>query len=330
MNSFVQAAVKETAIITGIATLAFTSANTAGNGYVAFASWSDSGPARDVTVTDTNRNGATRVGTTQRSPPNFNFSAWWVPNIKAGLNTVRFQWTGNVAAPTLTVAEYSIAGAVLDAAASVVQCTAVGPPFTQSFTPQGAGEIAINYCDAISGWLNTGHDANYAPRFNDTIVLLQDRLVCPAGPQSVTVPGHNTCPSPCPNDVAGFATIVFQSSVFSTAQKITTLLQLSLSGDGYGAVPLFSQSNTNLTTAAPTTVNLVNGTKTFPVPATAQGVTIVPPVGSQIAKSLIGSASDTGLLLHPSLPSSIGLQPGALESLTIRANGAEPVLMVWQ
>ena len=114
------------------------------------------------------------------------------------------------------------------------------------------------------------------------------------------------------------------------AKTVTTLIQVSVSGDGYAASPLFSQSSQNLAGTPPSSVALINGNTTVNVPATAQGFTIVPPPGSTVSKTLKGVAGDTGVPVHPTLPTSVALTPGAVASLVISANGAETVEVLWQ
>jgi hypothetical protein len=114
------------------------------------------------------------------------------------------------------------------------------------------------------------------------------------------------------------------------AKTVTTLIQVSMSGDGFAAAPLFSQSSQNLAGSPPTSVALINGNTTVNVPAAAQGFTIVPPPGSTVAKTLKGIAGDTGVPIHNTLPTSVALTPGALASFVIGANGAETVEVIWQ
>lgn len=74
-------------------------------------------------------------------------------------------------------------------------------------------------------------------------------------------------------------------------------------------------------------VVLSSGNNTITVPSSAVGVTIVPPTGSVVALVLKGVNGDTGVALHPSDPSSIGLS-GVL-TFVLNAASAVTVRLIY-
>lgn len=111
---------------------------------------------------------------------------------------------------------------------------------------------------------------------------------------------------------------------------MTTLLQVTVSGDGFGGAPLYQSSSQNFAGLAPAQLVSVNGNNPIAIPAGAQGLTIVPPPGSLLTKVLKGVNGDTGITLHPTLPTSIALTPGAVASIVLNVSGIETLELVWQ
>lgn len=115
------------------------------------------------------------------------------------------------------------------------------------------------------------------------------------------------------------------------AKTVTTLLQVTVSGDGFGgSSPLYQSTSQNFSGLAPAQLVSVNGANTIAIPATAQGLTIVPPPGSILVKTLKGVGGDTGFSLHPALPTSIALTPGAVASIVLNVSGIETLELIWQ
>ena len=75
-------------------------------------------------------------------------------------------------------------------------------------------------------------------------------------------------------------------------------------------------------------IALSSGANTITVPTSAVAVTIVPPIGSTVALTLKGVAGDTGIALHPSDPTSLGLS-GSVTSFVINAASAVSVRFIY-
>jgi hypothetical protein len=79
-------------------------------------------------------------------------------------------------------------------------------------------------------------------------------------------------------------------------------------------------------------ISLAVGTNTITVPtggATATAVTIVPPAGNVQAITLKGIAGDTGIILHPTDPTTIALGP-TVTSFVLNGGGAVAGLrLIW-
>lgn len=115
------------------------------------------------------------------------------------------------------------------------------------------------------------------------------------------------------------------------AKTVTTLLQVTVSGDGFGgSSPTYQSISQNFAGLAPGQLVTVNGNNTIAIPAAAQGLTIVPPPGSVLTKTLKGMGGDTGFLLHPTLPTSLAFTPGAVASIVLNVNGIETLELIWQ
>lgn len=77
---------------------------------------------------------------------------------------------------------------------------------------------------------------------------------------------------------------------------------------------------------------LAAGANTIPTPtggATPVAVTIVPPAGNTVALTLKGVTGDTGLLLHPTDPSTIALGAGVASLVLNAAAGVIGVRFIW-
>jgi hypothetical protein len=79
-------------------------------------------------------------------------------------------------------------------------------------------------------------------------------------------------------------------------------------------------------------ISLLDGPNAIPVPtggATAVAVTIVPPAGNVVPMTLQGIAGDTGLLLHPTDPSTIALGATVSSFVITTVGGVTGVRFIW-
>lgn len=79
-------------------------------------------------------------------------------------------------------------------------------------------------------------------------------------------------------------------------------------------------------------VTLAIGDNTIPPPSggsTPRGLTIIPPVGNSTSIKLKGAGGDTGIELHPSDPTSIGLNSVSNNVILNVATQINNVRLVW-
>lgn len=113
------------------------------------------------------------------------------------------------------------------------------------------------------------------------------------------------------------------------AKTVTTVTTVSLAGDNFGGAPLFSESVQNLSGNAPGSAALTTGFNSIAVPATALGVTIVPPPSSTVALTLKGITGDTGVPIDPANSTRLKWTAGQVATLGITAGAAVTVALVW-
>ena len=113
------------------------------------------------------------------------------------------------------------------------------------------------------------------------------------------------------------------------SKTLTVTVAVSLSGDGYGAAPLYTQSTTNTAALAPSAVNTANGFVAVTVPALAAGVLVVPPPSSVLVKTYKGVTGDTGI--QSSGPGAVMYQwtPGQVTTFGILCTAIEPLELIW-
>lgn len=112
------------------------------------------------------------------------------------------------------------------------------------------------------------------------------------------------------------------------AKTNTTTVAVSVAGDGFpGAI--YSGSVANAAGTPPGSFTLATGFNSIPVPASATGVTVIPPPGSVITKQLKGITGDTGIALSPSNPTFLSFAAGANATLGITASAGETVSLLW-
>lgn len=102
-----------------------------------------------------------------------------------------------------------------------------------------------------------------------------------------------------------------------------------------GGVELNSDYNAGINAASPGGVDLVNlasGPNTITIPtggATVTGVTIIPPAGNTTLITLKGVTGDTGVPLHLTDPTSLGLAPSPATFCLTAAGIIAGVRLVW-
>ena len=111
------------------------------------------------------------------------------------------------------------------------------------------------------------------------------------------------------------------------SKTVTTTVTVTLSGDGFGGAPLYSQSTVNTSGLAPGQVNTANGFVSVAVPAAALGVLVVPPPSSALVKTYKGITGDTGV---PSAGAVLFTwTAGQVATLGIACTGVEPLELIW-
>lgn len=73
---------------------------------------------------------------------------------------------------------------------------------------------------------------------------------------------------------------------------------------------------------------LASGFNSVPVPTGAKAVTIIPPSGNTVTLTLKGITGDTGVGLHLTDPTSIGLATG-VTTIGITTSGTVTVRLIW-
>jgi hypothetical protein len=111
------------------------------------------------------------------------------------------------------------------------------------------------------------------------------------------------------------------------AKTATAAINVNVLGDGLNLSQQFVSSNANAPPPSSVTLSAGNNTIAVPTGFTINGVTIVPPTTSAVAKVLKGVNADTGFQLGASAPAQISL--GAVASFVINASSGEIVQLVW-
>ncbi len=115
------------------------------------------------------------------------------------------------------------------------------------------------------------------------------------------------------------------------AKVATTSISVAVAGDGVAETFTPATSpiiNTAAPAGGPLSVALTSGDNTLTVPPGSQGLVLVPPSSSVVAKKLKGVGGDTGFTLSATLPSVLMLPPGTATVL-INAASSETVLIHW-
>jgi hypothetical protein len=73
---------------------------------------------------------------------------------------------------------------------------------------------------------------------------------------------------------------------------------------------------------------LASGSNTITPPTGAKAVTIIPPTGNTVLVTLKGVTGDTGVVLHPTDPSSVALNAAA-STFCLTAASAVTVRLIW-
>lgn len=75
--------------------------------------------------------------------------------------------------------------------------------------------------------------------------------------------------------------------------------------------------------------NLISGANTITVPSGATAVTLVPPAANAVAMTLKGLTGDTGVGIHLTDPTSLGLSSGVTSFVVTAASAITNFRMVW-
>jgi hypothetical protein len=115
------------------------------------------------------------------------------------------------------------------------------------------------------------------------------------------------------------------------ATAATWTATLTFSGDDPGTKTHAAASNAT-SPASDQLVNLVTGANTYAAPtaATPTRLTIIPPSGNTVLITLKGVAGDTGVPLHKTDPTSVGVDSTAASVvLNAAAPGVNGVRLIW-
>jgi hypothetical protein len=114
------------------------------------------------------------------------------------------------------------------------------------------------------------------------------------------------------------------------SKTLVSSQSVTLSGDGWGGAPLFSETVTDTAALVPSSVTLAAGNNTIAVPASALGVVLVPPPSSTNAKVLKGANADTGIALAPGLSTRVMFSAaGAVASFVLNSAAIETLGIIW-
>jgi hypothetical protein len=105
-------------------------------------------------------------------------------------------------------------------------------------------------------------------------------------------------------------------------------ISITVSGDGFTG-PVFSAVLTNTSGTAPGSVTLAAGFNSVPVPASALGVCIVPPVNSANIKTIKGITGDTGQQLGTATVTVFTFTAAQIANLGITSTSAETLTLLW-
>lgn len=111
------------------------------------------------------------------------------------------------------------------------------------------------------------------------------------------------------------------------AVTATRAVQLSLSGDVEGVNTLEAANNGSSPGQVQITA-LASGANTITKPTGAVAVTVVPPAANIVTLTLKGVTGDTGVGLHLTDPTSIGLATG-VTTFCLTASGTVTVRLFW-
>ena len=75
--------------------------------------------------------------------------------------------------------------------------------------------------------------------------------------------------------------------------------------------------------------NLSSGANTITPPSGAKGVTIIFPPGNEVLVTLKGVTGDTGIVLHPTAPTSIGLYSASSTFVLTAASALTGIRLIW-
>lgn len=106
------------------------------------------------------------------------------------------------------------------------------------------------------------------------------------------------------------------------------IARISFSGDVNAPDLTYAAAQNTASPGMVETKALANGFNSIAVPTGSKSVTIIPPSGNTTTLTLKGVTGDTGIGLHLTDPTSIGLATGQA-TVGITTNGAVTVRLVW-
>ena len=111
------------------------------------------------------------------------------------------------------------------------------------------------------------------------------------------------------------------------AVTATRSVTIQFSGD-VSAANTFAAANNTSSPAGIELQTLASGANTITPPSGAKACTIVPPFGNLVTITLKGVTGDTGVVLHLTDPSSIGLN-SAVSTFCLTASDTVTVRLIW-
>lgn len=109
----------------------------------------------------------------------------------------------------------------------------------------------------------------------------------------------------------------------------TRLVSLGFTGDVNAPSMIYGAANNTGSPGSVELKDLVTGANTISVVSGAKAVTIVPPSGNTVAMLLKGVTGDTGVGLHLTDPSSVGLSTGVTTFCLTCSSTMTGIRFIW-
>ncbi len=107
------------------------------------------------------------------------------------------------------------------------------------------------------------------------------------------------------------------------------VIGIVLAGDVNAPNMAYPAAENVLSPGAIQVTELTAGANTIAVPSDSVAVTILPPAGNTIGITLKGISADTGVILHPTDPTSLGLSSGVSSFVLTAFGGSATVRFIW-